>query len=46
MLIAIGIGIGIALDGLVFNNFGIGVFIGVLLGLCMYSIGMRMRQGR
>lgn len=46
MLIAIGIGIGIALDGLWFDNFGIGVLIGVVLGLCMYAVGMRMRQGR
>lgn len=43
MLIAIGISIGIALGGLMFDNTGFGVLMGVALGLTMYSVGMRRR---
>lgn len=45
ILIAVGIGIGIALGGALFDNIGIGVITGVVLGLCMYSFGMRKRLG-
>ena len=45
ILIAVGIGIGIALGGLMFDNTGIGVLMGVALGLTMYSFGMRKRLG-
>ena len=46
MLIAIGIGLGIGLGGLLFDNTGFGVLAGVVLGLCMYSVGMRRRLAR
>lgn len=44
ILIAVGISIGIALGGLMFDNTGIGVLMGISLGLTMYSVGMRKRQ--
>ncbi|MCA9835108.1 MAG: hypothetical protein KC435_14230 [Thermomicrobiales bacterium] len=46
ILIAVGIGIGIALGGLMFDNTGMGVLMGIALGLTMYSVGMRRRQNR
>lgn len=44
ILIAVGISIGIALGGLMFDNTGFGVLMGVSLGLTMYSVGMRRRM--
>lgn len=46
MLIAFGMINGFALGAIVFDSSGIGVLLGVALGLCMYSIGMRRRLGR
>lgn len=46
ILLAVGIGIGISLGGLMFDNTGIGVLMGISLGLTMYAVGMRRRLGR
>lgn len=40
MLIAFGLINGFALGGIVFDNTGIGVLMGVALGLTLYLVGM------
>lgn len=46
ILIAVGIGVGIALGQLMFDNVGDVVLIGVALGVSMFYAGMRKRQSR